>query len=61
MPLRRNDNENENTRSVTTGYLPWKEKRKVKNWDVEILGFDLAFLGKNNTVFIFCFWFLSMA
>ena len=52
----RNENKERNSRSVTIRQLPQKEDRKDR--DDEILGFDLAFVGQNNTDFnfIFCYY-----
>ena len=54
----RNENKEGNSRSVTIRQLPQKEDRKDR--DDEILGFDLAFVGQNNTDFnfIFCYYWL---
>ena len=45
----RNDKKERNSGCVTTGQLPQKEHRKVKDWKNEIFGFDLVFVGWSNT------------
>ena len=54
----RNENKKGNSRGVTTTQLPYKEDRKLKDRNDEILGFDLVFVGQKNTDFnfIFCYY-----
>ena len=54
----RNENKKGNNPGVTTRQVPQKEERKLKDRNDEILGFDLVFVGQNNTDFnfIFCYY-----
>ena len=40
-----NENKEGKSRGVTTNYIQYKEYRKVKDRDDEILGFDFVFVG----------------
>ena len=57
----RSRNKERNSRGVATTQLTQKEDRKLKDRDDEIRGFDLVFVGQNNTDFnyISCnYWLL---
>ena len=49
----RNENKERNSGCVTTSLLPQKEDRKVKDWDNEVLCFDLVLVDWSNTDFNF--------
>ena len=58
----RNENIKGNSGGVTTSQLRSKEDGKLRDRNDEIRGFDLVFVGQNNTYFnfIFCnYWLFS--